>query len=169
MMLHTFSTLFVEIDWYPLLTPGVGLGAAVMVILAGWLFFRRNRPRQPDAKPAAPAAGNTWDGIERRAHPRRSSGSLAVEIAGPESNAVITTGVILDKALGGLGLEVESEIPTGARFRLRLRDAGPDAGWALLEVRFARKKGTVWRIGCQFVDIAAWDVMEWLGPPDPDE
>jgi hypothetical protein len=168
MNFNAFSTLIAQVDGQLLLILGAGLGAAMLVILMGVVFLRQRQTR-PSAKTPSLSSDDSWDGIDRREHERRSSIVPAVEIASPESSAIVTTGVIVDKSLGGLGLEVEEEIPEGARFRLRLRDAGPDADWALLEVRYARPKGNVWRIGCQFVDMSEWDVMQWLGPPDPTE
>lgn len=169
MMFFAFLTLVAEVDWHPLLILGTGLVATVVAVLLGLVFLRRPPVRRATPKPVAPPRETNWDGIERREHPRSSGSALVVEIATLESDALITTGVILDRSLGGLGLEVDSEIPEGAQFRLRLRNAGPNANWALLEVRYSRLRGKVWRLGCQFVDIASWDVMEWLGPPDPEE
>ena len=80
-----------------------------------------------------------------------------------------TTAAILDRSLGGVGIELKEESTVGQRFQLRLSGWSPEAAWVTVEVRHCRPHGEGWRVGCQFLDVSAWEVVNLFGPPDQDE
>ncbi len=144
------------------------LGGAVMVF-GGILLFRHFLKRKKKAEPTQhDSLLDFWDGTERRTSPREPGNALTVTIADPLTGKELGQGKILDRSLGGLGLETPLELPVGTRVYIRLVGAEGKEPWILGEVRYCRFKEDLYRVGCQFVDVSSWDVMNLFGPPDPE-
>ncbi len=145
------------------LTLMLGLAAAVLIVLVDRLF---QNPTVPDA---GTVPSTRADGLpERRQWPRQAGGSLALLLMDAEDPEQILEAILLDRSLGGLGVEVEDEVAVGRRFHVRPQEAAPEAPWALVEVIYCRRRGEHWRMGVQFVDASSWEIMNLFGPPEPE-
>lgn len=165
-MTFIFATTFLGVFWQVVIILGIGLLVALLVAITGRKWLKKPTDSVSSTVPTNRETGSPK--VERRAHPRQSVNYQQVFVYKANSESLLCEGLILNKSLGGLGLEVPTEIEVYSRLRLTLPTRDESTGMTV-EVRYARKKGTVWRIGCQFPEHSHWDIMQWLGPPDPDE
>jgi hypothetical protein len=171
---------FAQLRWEMWFVPVAGLVSAGLLTFFGMSWFRRkpggaravaNRPALclvPDLAPARRTKAG-WNGTERRAHRRARVMTLEILVREVGSAQKPHTGLVLDRSLGGLGIELPEAVAVGQNLQFRLRKWDKKANWVTAEVRYCRRKGEAWRVGCQFLDVSAWEVMNIFGPPDPDE
>jgi hypothetical protein len=152
--------LFAQVSWALWLVPVAGVFTAGLVAWFGLRWFQHAPQRRAD---------QSWRGPERRIHRRASVSRVTVLIREVEPPQEPQPGLILDRSLGGLGLEVSQEMAVGRHLQFRLPSWAPTAPWVTAEVRYCQRHGMAWRVGCRFLDASAWEVLNLFGPPDPDE
>jgi hypothetical protein len=140
----------------------LSLGVGVML---GWfLALRRSsgQPGSPDragedenlAAPETPlASGEEKEWEDKRGSPRHAVRPSRVLVAETPEEANAMEGVLLNRSLGGLGLSLEKELPTGRIFQVLLTADGQPS-WIPLQVRYCRPERGRWTVGCKFVDPA---------------
>lgn len=74
-----------------------------------------------------------------------------------------TYGMVVDRSVGGLCLNVSRLIEVGAVLSVKPSDATPMVPWTEIEVRSCRQEGEGWQIGCRFVRTPPWSVLMHFG------
>jgi serine/threonine protein kinase len=119
----------------------------------------------PEEAPALPEPATTGrakgppGGVERRASPRRGGHLVPVLIADALADGEQLRGWVLDRSAGGLGLLVGEALEIGTI--VRVRPDGPEAAsrWVQVRVIYCNPERIRWRVGCQFVQKPAADVL----------
>jgi hypothetical protein len=84
---------------------------------------------------------------ERRTAVRFDGGPRRVSIRASEGRA---RAVVLDRSLGGLRLRVARPHPIGSALTVRLPTRGGRTAWYAAAVRYCRRSGDGWELGCEF-------------------
>ena len=157
-----------------LLVSAVGLVVGGTAYLAARRFSGLSSEEAAAARAAAVAAevedlaavekalyGNAMD---RRMAPRRKGHSVAVVLAGPSDDDVLA-GWVEDRSSGGMSVWVESAVAVGAVLKVRSRElrASDRIPWAEVRVRTCRSRPGGFRLGCQFTQLPAWNVLLTFG------
>jgi hypothetical protein len=144
------------LQWWVIPAAG-GLVGSLILFLCGWAVSRRHKARTA-ADPLA-LKGST----DRRASHRRQGGSVLVDITDGEHQTESTQGWVMDRSLGGLGIEVAAPQPTGALLLIRPASATALVPWTQVEVRGCRREGDRWQLGCQFVRTPPYSILLLFG------
>lgn len=147
----------------------VGLSCTATVLVLGRFLGRKPKTNKHSQTSSKSHALTSWHGKERRANPRQEAERQEILLCDPDLRNSAEYGLLVDRSLGGLGIELRQPIEVGEKLRIRPLMTPPETPWILVEIRYCRKKGRVFRIGCQFVESTSWDVMSLFGPRDPDE
>lgn len=89
-------------------------------------------------------------GSERRKAPRRRGNPVAVLLADEDPDSEPVEGYIVDRSLGGLGVELEESVNVEPGTVLTVRPKLETASWTRVVVRNYQKMGANRRLGCQF-------------------
>lgn len=146
------------------LTPlAIGLGCTLIALLLGGMLFRQ-RP-QPATLSSSPGETDlpehTEESSERRVAVRRGGRPVEVQLA--RDGVPYTYGMVVDRSVGGLCLNVSRLIEVGAVLSVKPSDATPMVPWTEIEVRSCRQEGEGWQIGCRFVRTPPWSVLMHFG------
>jgi hypothetical protein len=159
----------------PWTAPIIGVAAAFLFFLIGWLLVGRRKrvqpikpqyrtvPANPTPNPAEEDLFIRGSAMERRSSIRRRGNAVAILISDAEAAADPTSGWVVDRSLGGLCLSVEKEIESGMVLSVRTTNAPPEIPWVRVEVRSCRQVGHEYEIGCQFVRTPPWSVLLLFG------
>lgn len=152
------------------------VAAGIVVACAAALFglrLCRRRPRvkpsevvmpaPPVALPAAPDPFLFGGRQERRGSARRGGSSVSVLIADTSHGLQPFEGHVVDRSVGGLGLEVGHEVAAGTILNVRPAQAAPIIPWIQVQVRHCKKTRDAWRLGCQFVRVPPSSVLWQFG------
>jgi hypothetical protein len=115
-------------------------------------------PAEP--APAAPAEA-PWDGVERRASPRRGANLVPVLVRGAAAQGEPVRAWVLDRSNGGLGLLVGEPLEVGTV--VGVCPDQPGARAAQVRIVYCKRERIRWRVGGQFVEKLSWDVMRAFG------
>jgi hypothetical protein len=86
---------------------------------------------------------------ERRATVRFDGGPTRVTVRAGSDPVRRTRAVVLDRSAGGLRLQVRRPHPLGSALSVRLRADGRRT-WYAAVVRYCRRVGEEWELGCEF-------------------
>ena len=147
---------------------GVGVAFALAVFL--WLWNRvvaRRSPAAPAVTPAAAEGSEARDPFiygsaeEKRVALRRQGSPVVVLISDAAGRAPPRRGTVLDRSVGGLGLELEDPVEVGSIISVRPERSNTLIPWVQVEVRSCRRADFGWQLGCQFVKSPPSSVL-WL-------
>jgi len=119
-----------------------------------------------EAPPAQDDADVFYKGsrMEKRAGGYRRPGNpVPVHILEGEDADAVELGWINDRSSGGLGLEMDREVPVETILRVRPTTASITTPWVEVEVRNCRLVENRYHIGTQFVRKPSGDVMMAFG------
>ena len=159
----------VPLAWFTqemMVTSVVGLGAAVVAVVAT-LFFTRTRP-QPAPAPE-PKKDPEYDPFtqgsasEQRKAYRRGGNPVQVLIRRPGGTREPERGLVLNRSTGGLCLFVDGLLAEGTALEVRPANAPPITPWVEIEVRTCRRTQDGWEAGCQFVRTPPWAMLLMFG------
>jgi hypothetical protein len=116
---------------------------------------------------AADLHPDDWDtpahgGAEQRASRRRWGNPTEVHLSwlvGPDR----LHGLVINRSTGGLAIFVDMAVPEGTTIQVRAAAAPSDVAKTTVEVRYCRKVGRSFLLGCQFCDDVPWNVRVWFG------
>jgi hypothetical protein len=171
-MLADFWEDFDWSEWTPYLGPAVGVLAAVVVLLVGWIMSRRRggggslpAAPSPKLKGSNPAGDPFVQGTnqERRGALRRGGNPIAILISDAEAHTDPTPGYVVDRSTGGLCLSVPNAVPEGTVLSVRTTNAPQTVPWVQIEVKNCRAVGGEYELGCRFVRTPPWSVMLLFG------
>jgi hypothetical protein len=102
--------------------------------------------------------------FERRKAPRRGGNPIAILVSDADAEVEPVRGWVLDRSVGGLGLELEEEGQVDVGTLLSVRPAeGSYVPWVKVEVRTCRKIGSAWRLGCKYLRSPVADIQMRFG------
>jgi PilZ domain-containing protein len=89
---------------------------------------------------------------ERRKAPRRRGNPVAILLADEEPDSEPVEGYVIDRSLGGLGVELDDpvNVEPGMVLTVRPRRGAEHTAWTRVVVRSYEKLGANHRLGCQF-------------------
>ena len=89
---------------------------------------------------------------ERRQAPRRRGNPVAILLADEEPDSEPVAGYVIDRSLGGLGVELDASVTAepGMVLAVRPRRGAEHVAWTRVVVRSFEKLGSNHRLGCQF-------------------
>jgi hypothetical protein len=100
---------------------------------------------------------------EKRTAPRRRGSQVAVRIATADGNIRTYDGLVVDRSIGGLAIEVRDPVGVGEIMSIRPAHAAPMIPWVQLQVRHLRQIEGGWIVGCQFVQVPPSSVIWQFG------
>jgi PilZ domain-containing protein len=146
---------------------GAGLLAAAVIYLLLRLLhgkpasaaddaFLREHSVLPENVPEDPegsdpfSSGSSYD---RRTAPRRKGNPVDVLLSDAKVEVRPVRGVVLDRSVSGLALELEEEgeVDTGTIISVRPKSALDSTAWVRVIVRRREKTKLGWILGCEFV------------------
>jgi hypothetical protein len=158
-----------EIDlsqWKEWIAPVAGLGAAIVVLLAGLLLFGRRKRVRPIMPPLPAHTADPFlhgSAAERRSSLRRGGNPVAVLISDARARSEPVPGWVVDRSTGGLCLSVSDKLTPGTVLSVRTANAPEAIPWVQVEVKNCREAGSAYEVGCQFVRTPPWSVMLLFG------
>jgi PilZ domain len=168
-------------DWTPYIGPAVGVLAAIVVLLVGWMAARRRSAGSPAGAvpppalrdkstmagtPVEPAAADPFvqgTNRERRGALRRGGNPVAILISNADAQTEPSHGWVVDRSTGGLCLSVPEAVPEGTVLSVRTTNAPTTVPWVQIEVKNCRLVGKEYELGCRFVRTPPWSVMLLFG------
>lgn len=147
----------------PMFVMGLGVSAVTLATIC-WLVLRPRRTMQRtqhQAKEIDPFVQGSRR--ERRCGIRRRGNPTTVLVAEEWEKEGKLEGVIQDRSTGGLGLELDCEVPVETILKVRPTSAPVTTPWVEVEVRNCRHLNGKYRVGCQFKRTPSWDVMLAFG------
>lgn len=159
----------------------VAATAAVVILL--FAVFRWCRPR-PD-RPLAEKLGDLderpidaddyralkWlppdqDLVDRRRSLRRGGPATPIRVAvgiGPRPSGGTAEGLVVDRSTGGLCFAAHGPFAVDTEVLVRADGAPPGSPWVAATVRFCRRRGDCYLVGCAFHQTPSWDVLLLFG------
>jgi hypothetical protein len=146
----------------------MGLAVAGLAFFAGRCFLGARGPRRvadPSSEGDNPAELVVVPKKrDRRAGPRRGGNAITIDVADPaDPDAPPFTAWVLDRSPGGLCLEFDRAVKAGTVVNVRPQKAPQPVPWVAIQVRSCAQEGTVYKLGCQFVQTPTWNVMMLFG------
>jgi PilZ domain-containing protein len=122
------------------------------------------RPFRPRPKPqAGPEEVQFGAGAaERRAGRRRWGNPTEVYLTSQFWPASVH-GLVINRSTGGLAVFVDQEAPEGSNLKIRSVEAPKYVPTVEIEVRYCRKVGKNYLLGCQFCGEIPWNARVWFG------
>jgi PilZ domain len=106
--------------------------------------------------------GPAHGGAEKRANRRRWGNPTEVHLtwlAGPDR----LHGLVINRSTGGLAIFVDMEVADGTMIQVRPAAAPYYVAKTTVEVRYCRKVGRSFLLGCRFNEDVPWNVRVWFG------
>lgn len=117
---------------------------------------RRKPLPRPVEPPVSGLLGEQRRSVRRKGNPIR----VQVSIAGQPGS---TTGWVVNRSMGGLGVVLRRRVAVGTRLGVRAAHAPDSVPPIEVEVRNNRPKGKYWMHGCQFTDKLPVSVLLLFG------
>jgi hypothetical protein len=139
-----------------------GIGAAALILTAGFFLLHHRRAASLCKTPAAQAAqseqapGPVLDpfvfgsATERRTHFRRKGNTIAVLISDARGRAEPQSGLVVNRSTTGLGIEVKDPIAVGTVLSIRPTSADSAFPWVQVTVSHCQVLPEGCLIGCRF-------------------
>jgi hypothetical protein len=165
--MNPIFALLEDVEIQPVwLAAGVVLAAGVLVAAVARFSRRRSADARVDlGKPVM--EGDLFQHgsrSERRVAPRRGGNPIPILVSDAKAEVEPVRGWVLDRSIGGLGLELEEEGEVDIGTVLSVRPAeGSSVPWIKVEVRTCRKMGSAWRLGCQYLRPPSADILMRFG------
>ena len=147
--------------WLPLL---IGMGVGVCALSFSKLVFGKKKrlPKKPpqtlDHDPFT--AGST---SEQRKSFRREGNPTEVYLAFPDKKKSPNRAWVLDRSMGGIGLQVSDEYKADTPMAVLPVNAPEMTPWVDIVVRTCRSNDDGYELGCQFVKTPNWSVLLMFG------
>jgi len=166
--LHSILTFLTDQPWA---IPVIGLLVTSLAFLIGrrWLVAHpASALEKPIEEPVIPlltmtAAQKKQSQPDRRSAPRRKAGNRVEVYLTDESKGEPVLGWVVDRSMGGLCLNVETQLSEGTTLYIRPRKAQKTAPWLAIEIRSCRPDGPVWEVGCRFLKPPQWNDLLLFG------
>lgn len=118
--------------------------------------FLRERSVLPETVPEDPQGSDPFSSgsmYDRRTAPRRKGNPVDVLLSDAKVEVAPVHGVILDRSVTGLALELEEEgeVEPGTIISVRPKSAMDSTAWVRVIVRRREKTKLGWILGCEFV------------------
>ncbi len=149
--------------WLPLI---IGMGVGVCALTVSKLAFGRKNAISKKPKPAQTfdrdpfTEGST---NEQRKSFRREGNPTQVRLAFPDRKNQPACGWVLDRSMGGIGLQVSNEYKPDEKLAVLPVNAPEMTPWVDIVVRTCRENGDGYELGCQFVKTPNWSVLLMFG------
>jgi hypothetical protein len=101
----------------------------------------------------------------RRRTQRRSGPPTPVRISPvPVGDLLLAEeGMVVDRSSGGICVATRNEYEVGGRVYVRAEAAPPESLWVGVTVRYCRKDGELFLIGCEYCETLPWGVLLLFG------
>jgi hypothetical protein len=99
-------------------------------------------------------------GVEKRTG-RRWGNPIEVHLISATSDR--RHGLVINRSTGGLAILADREVPLGILLGVRSAEAPQYVLTVQVEVRFCRKAGRNFLLGCKFCREISWNVRVWFG------
>jgi hypothetical protein len=152
---------FRTMHWQTWIVPLAGLLCVGLTLVAGHVFLRLRRltPQDQESQSCADPFDN-GSARERRISARRAGKTVKVLISNSTAQGEPEEGVVVNRSLGGLCLELRREIPEDSVLSVRPALVSSDAPWVQVQVKHCKPRNDgAWEIGCQFVRTPSWAVL----------
>lgn len=168
--MNVLPSLLTFVTSQPWIIPVIGVLAASLAFLAGRRLVARlaSPPQKPVEDPATTfwtmTPGNAKPSQpDRRSAPRRKAGNRVEVFLTADTQAMPMLGWVVDRSVGGLCLNVEEPLSEGAILNIRPRKAPQTAPWLTIEIRSCRPDGSMWEVGCRFLNSPQWNDLLLFG------
>jgi hypothetical protein len=156
--------------------PGMtGSGLTIGLLLALWVYLRgrsvmerRAAKSGPPAEAAvlAPESSEPDPFVhgspdERRVATRRPGNPVAILISDAEARAIPVHGLVVERSLRGLYVELDEPLTEGNVLSVRAANVSAMVPWVQVKVKNSRKLGAGWGVGCEFLRTPPSSVL-WL-------
>jgi hypothetical protein len=148
--------------WQWWVIPAVSiLGATVVTLAVGRLFFSRRETLAPSPSPEkppepAPDPFIIGSAFEKRGTIRRQGNPVEVALAEAEPKGELMRGWVVDRSMGGLCLHLYQPVTPGTILTIRACNAPPATLWIQIEIRSCRQDGKFWEVGCKYLGSPSW-------------
>jgi hypothetical protein len=161
-MWQSFNTLWATVPWELWSVGAIGLLVGCLIFLVG--RGRASAPRDPETEGVLSMAHLLRaTKLDRRSMPRRRGNGIEVDFAAEPGGEDPIPGTVVDRSVGGLGVEVDQPLEVGARLFVRVRTAPRSVPWTPVAVKMCRPRGSTWEVGCQFLESPAMNVLMLFG------
>jgi hypothetical protein len=99
---------------------------------------------------------------ERRGSRRRWGNPTEVFLNSPLWSKQLH-GLVINRSISGLAIFIDMEIQAGTLLKVRSVEAPYYVPWVDIEIKYSRKAGRNFIIGCQFRTEVPWNVRVWFG------
>jgi hypothetical protein len=151
--------------WLPLLV-GMAVGGLCLVTIR---LFQKPEAVALPLPPPVQKKSQDYDPFvqgspseQRKAH-RRGGNPVEVFVAIGEETTPTGRGWVVDRSVGGLGLNVAEEMKVGTHLQLLPVSAAGVTPWTEVEVKSCRAIKDGFEVGCQFVRQPQWSVLLLFG------
>jgi hypothetical protein len=147
--------------WLPLI---IGMGVGVCALSVSKLAFGRRKavPKKAaqtfDRDPFTEGSTN-----EQRKSFRRGGNPTQVHVAFPDRKNQPAHGWVIDRSMGGIGLQVSNEYKPEEKLAVLPINAPEMTPWVDIVVRTCRANDDGYELGCQFVKTPNWSVLLMFG------
>jgi hypothetical protein len=117
--------------------------------------------RRPTKALSDPFLAVAW--ADRRQASRRRGNPVKVILGDPETRRPVAEGLVFDRSLGGLCLQVTEPLEVDTVILVRPGVSNAELPWTKVCVRHCRPEGRHWAIGCQFLESVPWTTMMHFG------
>jgi len=135
----------------------IGLGVGALAFLVGRTVLRGDSSKKGSLDNL-----DLQNASDRRADLRRKGNPIDVDLSDPRGRIEPFSGWVWDRSRGGLGINVQMEIPVGTVLIARPR-INHNTFSVPIEVRCCRPSREGYIIGCQFVQAPPWNVLMLFG------
>jgi hypothetical protein len=143
------------------------LSAVVIFTFVGVLVSRRSAQRPTQRLTLEEVEPHhlylQTSGEERRTTTRRKGAATPVRLSATTQPENPFSGWVMDRSLGGVKLEVESQVTRGWVLNVGLTDASGGEHGFQVEVVHCQQAGSRWHVGCRFVHVPPTEVLWLLG------
>jgi hypothetical protein len=103
----------------------------------------------------------TAGGVEKRTSRRRWGNPTEVHVTSATSGRRF--GLVINRSTGGLAVLVDNEVAAGVLLGVRSAEAPHYVPTVQVEIRYCRKAGSHFLLGCKFCQDIPWNVRVWFG------
>jgi len=147
--------------WLPL---AIGMGVGLCAVTVSKLVFERKKPRRRKPEQAVPDPFTAGSHSEQRKSYRRQGNPTGVFIALPDQKDKPMEGWVLDRSMGGICLQANSEFAPDTQLAVLPMNAPTMTPWVDIQVKTCRPLDDEgYELGCQFIKTPAWSILLMFG------